>query len=245
MEFLRRDSALQENKPFMEPSMEKLIGKLQRRPLREEIYESLKNAIIQGEFESDETLYEEQLAKKLGISRTPIREAIFKLEQQGLIIKSPRGGFNIPELSTKEIEEIFGLRLILEIYAAELVVDQITDEGIHALEENVKESEKALAEHRPADMLLLNSEFHDILHAACDSKWLHDFINRLRDHITRHRARILKIKGRAVVSIKDHKMIIDAIKNKDRRKLKQIIRHHINTGKKYLLKEYVDIKTET
>ena len=128
MELLRRDSTLQENKPSMEPSMEKLMGKLQRRPLREEIYESLKNAIIQGEFESDETLYEEQLAKKLGVSRTPIREAIFKLEQQGLIVKSPRGGFNIPELSTKEIEEIFGLRLILEIYAAELVVDQITDE---------------------------------------------------------------------------------------------------------------------
>ena len=117
MELLRKDSALQENIP----SMEKLIGKLQRRPLREEIYESLKNAIIQGEFESNETLYEEQLAKKLGESRTPIREAIFKLEQRRPADIFDKLVARNDASSTKEIEEIFGLRLILEIYAAELI----------------------------------------------------------------------------------------------------------------------------
>lgn len=216
--------------------MERLFACLEKRPLREEAYELLKKAIIYGKIEPQTTFYEDQLAEELGTSRTPIREATFKLEQEGLITKLPRGGFCVPEFSDKDVRDIFDLRRLLEGYAAGLLIDRVTADRIQALEENVKRSERALAENRLEDLIGLNTEFHDLLVGACDSKFLVDLIGRLRDHVTRCCAPILKIEARSLVSIEDHKKMIVCLKRRDRRQLKKILREHIETGKKVLLR---------
>jgi len=214
----------------------KLFDSLDKRPLREEAYEILKKAILYGKIVPHKTFYEDQLAGELGTSRTPIREATFKLEQEGLITKLSRGGFRVPEFSAKDIEEIFNLRGILEGYAAGIAIDRITPDHICALENNVEKSKKALANNQLEDLIALNTEFHDILIGACDSKFLLDLVIRLRDHITRYRASILKVGRRPFISIEDHKKMITYLKRRDRRQLKRIIQEHIETGKKVLLK---------
>ncbi len=201
-----------------------------------DVYVLIRRAITSGRYMPGQRLSERELAARYSVSRTPIREATFKLEQEGLITKLSRGGFRVPEFSAKDIEEIFNLRGILEGYAAGIVIDRITPDHICALEDNVEKSKRALANNRLEDLIALNTEFHDILIGACDSKFLLDLVTRLRDHITRYRASILKVGGRPFISIEDHKKMITYLKKRDRRQLKRIIQEHIETGKKVLLK---------
>ena len=94
--------------------------------LREQVYAGIKNAIISGEFEPGRRLIEERLAEDMKTSRTPVREAIQKLEKEGLIHRLPRGGFAVKGVSEEEVEEVFGLRAVLEGYAAYLATARIT-----------------------------------------------------------------------------------------------------------------------
>src|SRR5208283_144260 len=103
--------------------------------LREQVYAGIKNAIISGEFEPGKRLIEERLAEDMKTSRTPVREAIQKLEKEGLIHRLLRGGFAVKGVSEEEVEEVFGLRAVLEGYAAYLATARIQKDELDALEE--------------------------------------------------------------------------------------------------------------
>ena len=104
--------------------------------LREQVYAGIKNAIIGGEFEPGRRLIEERLAEDMKTSRTPVREAIQKLEKEGLIQRLPRGGFAVKGVSEEEVEEVFDLRAVLEGYAAYLATARIKEEELNALEDD-------------------------------------------------------------------------------------------------------------
>ena len=105
-----------------------------KRLLREQVYSGIKNAIISGEFEPGKRLIEERLAEDMKTSRTPVREAIQKLEKEGLIQRLPRGGFAVKGVSEEEVEDVFGLREVLEGYAGFLAAARIGDEEMKELE---------------------------------------------------------------------------------------------------------------
>jgi len=164
-----------------------------RKSLGEHVFENLRQAIIRGEVAPGTRLVESRIADALDISRTPVREAIHKLEREGLIEKLARGGFGVLGLTRNEIEETFGIRSVLESYAASLAALNYHKGELLALEEKINEYEKYLTKKAVRKFLpKINTEFHDLLYALSRSPKLIRMINHLRDQICRFRQILLK-----------------------------------------------------
>jgi DNA-binding GntR family transcriptional regulator len=198
--------------------------------LREQVYKRLKASVLNGTLSPNKRLIEEKLAEEMGTSRTPVREAIQKLEKEGLIHKLPRGGFAVSVVTDADIEEVFGIRSILEGYAGYLATSRAADEDIRALEDTVKKQEKFLAEKNLEEVIRLNTEFHDILYRAAKSAKLLSLINDLRDYIYRYRLIILRYEGMASISIGDHKEMIELMKARHTKQVEKLVRKHILRG---------------
>ena len=184
--------------------------------LREEVYTYIKEAILTGEVVPGERLSIGRLLKDIRLSHTPIREALLKLEQEGFVSRLPKGRFIVSTLSIKDLDEIFGIRGVLESYAGCLAVDHINEETIALLKANVKKSEQHLHKNELDRVSSLNTEFHDIINGLCKNQRLLNIINSLRDHIFQYRSAILRVKGSARISLEHHKKMIDVIKKKDK-----------------------------
>ncbi len=218
------------------------VGPLQafqeRKSLGEHVFESLKQSIIQGKITAGEWLVESHIAETLGISRTPVREAIHKLEREGLIERQPRGGFTVLGLNRNDIEETFGIRSVLEGYAARLAAEKHKKEELAPLEKKIEEFQNAL-ERKKMDVLpVINTEFHDMLYALSKSPKLVHMINGLQDQIYRYRELILKEKKFAVTSNRDHIKLLKLIRKRDAEGAVQLVRDHILRGHEMVLKEY-------
>ena len=178
------------------------VGPLQafqeRKSLGEHVFESLKHSIIRGKIAPGEWLVESHIAEILGISRTPVREAIHKLEREGLIERQPRGGFTVIGLNRNDIEETFGIRSMLEGYAARLAAIKHDSEELETLENKISEFQSALNSKKMDLLPAINTEFHDLLYGLSKSPKLVSMINGLRDQIYRYRQMILKEKKRIV-----------------------------------------------
>jgi DNA-binding GntR family transcriptional regulator len=131
--------------------------------LREQVYKSLKASILNQALPQNKRLVEERLAEELGTSRTPVREAIQKLEKEGLIHKLSKGGYAVSAITDGDIEEILGIRGILEGYAAYLATTRVTDDDLKFLEEIVNREEQCLKRRELEECVRLNTEFHDRL----------------------------------------------------------------------------------
>jgi DNA-binding GntR family transcriptional regulator len=135
-----------------------------KRLLREQVYNGIKDAIINGELEPGRRLIEEKLAEDMNTSRTPVREAIQKLEKEGLIKRLPRGGFVVRGVTEEEVEEVFGIRGVLEGYAGFLATSRIKEEELKTLNQIIKLEEACLANMNTEEFIRLDSEFHDVLY---------------------------------------------------------------------------------
>ena len=221
--------------------MEKLLSGIRvarRRVLREETYNALKKAILKGKVKAGQRLKEEQLASEIGTSRTPIREAFHKLEQEELVTRLPRGGFTVREWSRTDVEEIFGIRSVLESYAAFLATEKIDSVKLAMLEDKLRESEEYVKRVETEKLIQLNTEFHDILYQSSNSRKLYNMINNLRDYFFRYRVAILSIKGIPQRSLRDHKKMLVAMKKKDSALVEKLVREHILRGKEIVLREF-------
>lgn len=210
--------------------------------LREQVYKSLKSFILNETLPPNRRLIEEKLATEMGTSRTPVREAIQKLEKEGLIYRLPRGGFAVSSITEDDIEEVFGIRSALEGYAGYLATKKASDDEIASLETVVRDQEECLKENNVEEIVRLNTEFHDILYRTAKSHKLYHTINDLRDYIYRYRIIILRYEGLAEVSLKDHKDMIELMKARQAGKVEKLIRKHVIRGKNLIKKR---IKRET
>ena len=198
--------------------------------LREQVYRKLKESILNVMLEPNQRLIEEKLAAEMGTSRTAVREAIQKLEKEGLIHKLPRGGFAVNVIADEDIEEVFGVRSVLEGYAGYLATLRATEEDLRAMESIVKRQEICLDNGETDEIIRLNTDFHDILYACAKSKKLIAIINDLRDFIFRYRILILRYEGMATIAIQDHKDMIALMKAKNARQVEKLVRKHIIRG---------------
>lgn len=198
--------------------------------LREQVYRKLKESILTVMLEPNKRLIEEKLAAEMGTSRTPVREAIQKLEKEGLIYKLPRGGFAVKVISDEDIEEVFGIRSVLEGYAGYLATLRATDEDLKTMEAIVNKQEICLDNGETDEIIRLNTDFHDILYNCAKSKKLVAIINDLRDFIYRYRILILRYEGMATIAIQDHKEMITLMKAKNARQVEKLVRKHIVRG---------------
>jgi DNA-binding GntR family transcriptional regulator len=210
----------------------------ERKSLGEHVFESLKQAIIRGKISADERLVESHIAETLGISRTPVREAIHKLEREGLIERQPRGGFTVLGLNRDDIEETISLRALLEGYAARLAAVKHKAEELESLEKKIGEFQKAL-DFKKMDLLpAINTEFHDLLYGLSKSPKLISMINGLRDQIYRYREMILKERKFATTSNLDHRKMLKYIRKRDAEGAERLVKDHILRGQKMVLKAY-------
>ncbi len=215
-----------------------LSGLPPRKSLGQHVFENLKKAIISGEFESGKRIVETSIAETLDISRTPVREAIHKLEREGFLKKQPRGGFIVLGLSRREIEETFGIRSVLESYAARLATGRHKKEDLKPLDDKIREYQEYLSRGDFDALPRINTQFHDLLYALSGSSKLIKIINDLRDQIYRFRQIILKQEKLAIMSHKDHSQMMKIIRKRDEDGVEKLVREHIIRGQDAVLKEF-------
>ena len=206
-----------------------------RKSLGQHVFENLKQAIIRGEVAPGDRLVESRLADALDISRTPVREAIHKLEREGLLRRLPKGGFAVMNLSREDIEETFGIRCVLESYAARLAAQNYSEEELLPLEEKLREFQKFLDRGQLDELPRINTEFHNLFYALSRSPKLIKMINDLRDQIYRFRKILLKMDKWAEVSNQDHRKILDAIRERDVNRVERVVKQHIARGQRIVL----------
>ncbi|HWR45015.1 GntR family transcriptional regulator [Sporomusa sp.] len=207
------------------------------KPLREVVAETLREAIVNGILKPGERLMEIQLAEELGVSRTPVREAIRKLELEGFVVMIPRRGTYVADLSIKDINEVFEIRTALDVLAAGLAVERITEDELEQLERLLVEIGE-LIEQDDADKLVeSDSQFHDILYRASRNDRLVGIINNLREQFTRFRSISIQYPGRMQKSVEEHRRLVEAIASRDTDLAQQLAREHMENSEQTLLQD--------
>jgi DNA-binding GntR family transcriptional regulator len=208
-----------------------------RKLLREHVYTGVKSAIIGGDFQPGKRLIEERLAADMATSRTPVREAIQKLEKEGLIFRLPRGGFAVKSVTEDEVEEILGLRSVLEGYAAFLATSRITDAELKQLDEIIMREDACLKNLDVDEFIRLDGDFHDVLYRAAKNARLYGLLNDLRDYMYRYRVIILHYQRKLHLAVQDHREMLASIKAKSPRQVERLVRKHVSRGKEIIKKK--------
>jgi len=200
--------------------------------VREKTYDYLKSNILSGRFVQGERLTEEHLAEELGVSRTPVREALHKLEQDGLIEPLESRGFCIPKDSKEEIEDLFELRAVLEGYTLKMICERITDEQIVKLEKIQEKANDALRRKKIDEVFQWNTQFHDTLHGmVADKRRFYNLIVNMRKYVLRYRKDTLQYLGAAKRAGDGHRQILLALKLKEPELCERLMRVHIRQSK--------------
>lgn len=199
---------------------------------REKVYEHIKSSILSGRLHPGEKLKEEFLAETLGVSRTPVREALHKLESEGLIKPRKKRGFIVSKDSKEEVEELFELRSILEGYALRIISGCISEEILHQLEKSIEHAEEALRRKKIEDVFKWNTRFHDALHELVANKVrLHRLIVNMRKYVLRHRKDTLRYPDGGRRAVEGHRKIVMALRLRDPDLCERVMREHIREAK--------------
>ncbi|MFX1270009.1 MAG: GntR family transcriptional regulator [Promethearchaeota archaeon] len=214
-------------------------------PAGKRVYQQLKASILSGLFSPKERLTEEHLAEQLGVSRTPVREALSKLETEGLVQPLQKRGFIVSGESREEIEELFEIRAILEGYALRVISGKITDAINRQLEEYVAKAEAALHAGRMHEVFRWNTRFHDVLHQlVADSARLYRMIVDMRKQVLRYRKETLQTAEGARRTIDGHRKLLLALRLKDAELCERTMREHIRQSKEDALQTLMGTKHE-
>jgi len=201
-------------------------------PVRKRVYEKLKTAILSGQLGPEERLTEEHLAENLGVSRTPVREALYKLEAEGLIRPLETRGFIVSGDSREEMAELFELRAILEGYALRIISERITGESFQQLDTFLDKAQTALEARRMGDVFKWNTLFHDHLHELVSDKVrLYRLIVDMRKQVLRHRKVTLQSIEGAQRTLDGHRKILLALHLKDPELCEKTMREHIELAR--------------
>lgn len=198
-------------------------------PLRDIVFKTLRNAIITGELEPGERLMEIQLAEKMGVSRTPVREAIRKLELEGLIVMIPRKGAHVADFTEKDIQDVLEIRAALEALATRLACDRLDERDFLKLQLAVTEYSYAAKKQDVNEMIKQDVEFHDIICQATGNDKLVQMFTNLKEQVERYRIAYLKNTTENAKVETEHLEILEALKNHDAQKASDLAISHIQT----------------
>ena len=205
-------------------------------PLREVVCESLREAIRRGILKPGERIMEIQLAEELGVSRTPVREAIRKLELEGYVVMMPRRGTYVANMSIRDINEIFEIRTALESLSNGLAAEHITGEELEHLQRLLVIIGGHIKEGDMEKIVETDIEFHDLMYHAARNQRLVGIISNLRDQLTRFRTLSMSHPGRLEATLDEHRAIVEAIANGDRKAASKAAERHMENSEKTLLK---------
>ena len=197
-------------------------------PLRDVVFNTLRQAILKGELEPGERLMEIQLAERLGVSRTPVREAIRKLELEGLVNMVPRKGAEVASISEKNLRDVLEVRRALEELAVDLACTRLTGEDIKSLKEINKKFQTVMNSKDATIIAETDEAFHDIIYIGTGNDRLIQMLSNLREQMYRYRLEYVKDKSTRSNLVQEHDVIIQALEERNVEDAKAVIRRHID-----------------
>ena len=201
-------------------------------PVRERAYEYLKSAILSGRFNPGKRLTEEHLAEEMGVSRTPVREALHKLELEGLIKPLETRGFIVSKDSREEVEELFDMRAILEGYGLRVISEKVSEDLLEQLNGLIGKAEDALRRKQIREVFKWNTQFHDTIHRmVAGKKRLHRLLVNVRKYVLRYREDTLQYPDGGRRALDGHRKIVLALRLRDPDLCERVMREHIQQAK--------------
>ncbi|MCD8301348.1 MAG: GntR family transcriptional regulator [Clostridiales bacterium] len=209
-------------------------------PLRDVVFRTLRAAILKGDLKPGERLMELQLAAKLGVSRTPIREAIRMLEQEGLAITYPRKGAEVARMTEKDVDDVLQIRCALEELAVRLSCQNISETEITQLKISMENFAKETASGGITAIARADENFHDVFYNVADNPKLLGLLSNFREQMYRYRVEYLKDISVYPWLLEEHRQLYEAIKDRDADKAAAITRMHLEhqtQGVKRIIRE--------
>ncbi len=209
-------------------------------PLRDVVFQTLRSAILRGDLKPGERLMEMQLAEKLGVSRTPIREAIRMLEQEGLAIMIPRKGAEVAQMTEKDVDDVLQIRCALEELAVRLSCHNMASDDLRKLALARDRFSEMTKTENIQDIATADMNFHDIIYESSENPKLQNLMVTLREQVYRYRVEYLKDPRVYPSLIAEHEQLYEAIQKQDSDKASEIIRKHLQNqtdGVKRVIRE--------
>ncbi len=200
------------------------------RSLRGRVFVKLRENILSGVYKENEELRELTIGEELGVSRTPVREALRQLELEGLVRIIPNKGAYVVGISQKDVKDIYKIRSMLEGLCARWATEKISEEQVTELEEIILLSKFHVGKQReaPAEQVsVLDGRFHKVLYEASDSRILEHVLSDFHKYVKLARKMSVGSGDRAEKSIEEHKEILEAIKSHDADKAERLANRHI------------------
>jgi DNA-binding GntR family transcriptional regulator len=215
--------------------MRRLIIK-NAKSIRQKIYDHLREQLLNGEIPPHQHLIETKIAKEIGTSRTPVREALHSLELEGLIESVPRVGYVVKPIKEAEVEEICEIRKVIEELATRWAFDKAREKIVVELRENISVSEEAVSKGDVRVFVDLDAQFHEIIAGYSGSKRLLELAQTLRRHMLRYRIQSIHSVDNVLRAIEGHKGILRAIEKLDLEEVGKAIRYHMEQSKEDILR---------
>ena len=197
--------------------------------LRGKVYDRIREDILNGVYEEHEELKEATLGEKMGVSRTPVREALRQLELEGLVEIIPNKGARVTGITKKDIEDIYQIRYLLEGLSARWATEYITEEQIEKMEETLYLTEFHAKKGNFTQVYELDSQFHELMYEASGSKMLNHILTDFHMYVTRIRRTSLALDNRSKNSTEEHRAILDAIKARNAEKAEECAHNHVKS----------------
>jgi GntR family transcriptional regulator, rspAB operon transcriptional repressor len=215
--------------------MKKLVIK-DNPTIRKKVYNYVREQILSGEVGPNERLIENKIAKEIGTSRTPVREALHSLEIEGLIESIPRVGYMVKTLSDQEAVELWEIRCLIEGLAARWAVEKAHDKLVRELRKNIALAEERVAQGDVAAFVELDGQFHEIIARLSGGTRLLELSQMLRRHALRYRLHSINTPDTAFRAIEGHKAILKAIEAGDPEQISLTIKSHLEQSKEDTLR---------
>lgn len=204
-------------------------------PLRDVVFQTLRQSILTGELKPGERLMEIHLADKLGVSRTPIREAIRKLELEGLVTMIPRRGAEVSQITEGNLRDVLEVRRALDALAVELACERITEEQIEELKKACEQFEEVTKTGDVVKITQSDVYLHDIIINASGNHRLIQMVNNLSQQMYRYRLEYIKDESNYGTLIAEHSVIYDCIRRRDKAAGAEAIKAHVDNQEKSII----------
>lgn len=224
----------------MDDYMKKVISLIdlsQDLPLNQIVYTGLRSAIIKGIIPVGERINEIKYSAELNVSRTPIREALYRIQAEGLIEHKPKSGFVIKRVTVDDAVEIFKLRVALDTLAATNAMENMTSEQFKNMKDLLDKTEEHEENGDIAAVIKMFGDFNNLIYEYSNMPRLKVIIDNLRDYLARFRDISLYDSNRRKKALDEHKLIYYCLRDKDENELTELIYKHLNYSKKFIVEE--------
>jgi len=212
--------------------MEQIIPISRAKSLKEKAYDKLKELIITGTLEPGELQNEKRLAEALGVSRTPVREALLELSREGMVAFVPGKGIEICKLTKQQVREVFEIRRIIEGYIIKKIATQLTDADTKEIDRNISNQEKMLRKTKRPAFIEYDKQFHLYMASKIGNQQIELILDNLRDQMHLIGIRAVEDDARMKQVIEEHRAISSSLKERNPRKaFNALINHLENTEK--------------